>query len=503
MHRAKDGRALHLVFNAKSVTDEAGRVLGTRGTAYDITERKRAEEELAHSDALMRYIIEHNRSAVAVHDREMRYLYVSQRYLDDYQVKERDIIGKHHYEVFPDLPQKWRDVHRQVLTGRVMSAEDDPYEKADGSVEWTRWECRPWYEAEGSIGGLIVYTEVITERKRTEEALRESEERFVSFMRHLPGFAFVKDHDRRVLYVNELFETAFGLPLPEWQGKTNDEIWPGEVGEKIRRDDEAVLAAGEPRAIIESVPTHGELRTYRTIKFPIPRPDGRPWLGGMSVDITELKQTEAALRASLEEKESLLKEVHHRVKNNLQVVSSLLSLQFRQVKNAELRSFLRDTRNRISSMAMLHEILYRSDNFAKIDFREYVKSVCTHLAHSYGSDAKNTRLKQEIADVTLNPDQAITAGLIINELVANAFKHAFPSRSDGEILVELQAAGEHHLVLRVSDNGVGFPAGRSPQSAETLGLLLVSNLSRQLDGQLSVTGEQGTVFQIIFPAHSV
>ena len=105
--------------------------------------------------------------------------------------------------------------------------------------------------------------------------------------------------------------------------------------------------------------------------------------------------------------------------------------------------------------------------------------------------------------MALNPDEAITAGLIINELVANAFKHAFPSRSGGEILVELQAAGERHLVLRVSDNGVGFPADRSPQSAETLGLLLVSNLSRQLDGQLSVTSEQGTVFQIVFPAHSI
>ena len=116
--------------------------------------------------------------------------------------------------------------------------------------------------------------------------------RFASFMRHLPGFAFVKDHDRRVLYVNELFETAFGLALPEWRGKTNDEIWPGEVGEKIRRDDEAVLAVGEPRALIEDVPTHGELRTYRTIKFPIPQPDGRPWLGGISVDITELRRAE-------------------------------------------------------------------------------------------------------------------------------------------------------------------------------------------------------------------
>ncbi|MCK7469481.1 MAG: ATP-binding protein [Desulfomicrobium escambiense] len=349
---------------------------------------------------------------------------------------------------------------------------------------------------------------MITERKRTEEALRESEERFVSFMRHLPGFAFVKDHDRRVLYVNELSRNRLRPPAStERQGKTNDEIWPGEVGEKIRRDDEAVLAAGEParhhRERARARRT-AHLHPHHQVPHPTARRPGH-WLGGMSVDITELKQTEAALRASLEEKESLLKEVHHRVKNNLQVVSSLLKpASPHRSRTAERSIVPAETRGTACrSMAMLHEILYRSDNFAKIDFPQYVKSVCTHVAHSYGSDAKNIRLKQEIADVALNPDQAITAGLIINELVANAFKHAFPSRSDGEILVELQAAGEHHLVLRVSDNGVGFPAERSPQSAETLGLLLVSNLSRQLDGQLSVTGEQGTVFQIVFPAHSV
>lgn len=136
---------------------------------YDITEQKLAEIDLKHSHQLMSYIIQHNQSALAVHDKNMRYIYVSQRYLDDYNVKEKNIIGKHHYEVFPDLPQKWRDVHRKALSGIISSSEEDSYEREDGTIVWTRWECRPWFESNGSIGGIIIYTEVITERKRAEE----------------------------------------------------------------------------------------------------------------------------------------------------------------------------------------------------------------------------------------------------------------------------------------------------------------------------------------------
>ena len=136
---------------------------------YDITERGLAEKDLKHSHELMSYIIQHNQSALAVHDKELRYLYVSQRYLDDYKIKEKNIIGKHHYDVFPDLPQKWRDVHQKGLEGVVSRSEEDSYEREDGTVEWTRWECHPWYEANGTIGGIIIYSEVITERKRAED----------------------------------------------------------------------------------------------------------------------------------------------------------------------------------------------------------------------------------------------------------------------------------------------------------------------------------------------
>jgi PAS domain S-box-containing protein len=135
----------------------------------DITNRKRAEKQTAKFHKLIRYVIEHTNSAVAVHDKDLRYLYVSQQYLKQFNISEQEVIGRHHYDVFPDLPQKWRDVHQRSLKGEVIKAERDCYYREDGSTLWTRWECRPWYEADGSIGGIIVYTEVINEQIDAEE----------------------------------------------------------------------------------------------------------------------------------------------------------------------------------------------------------------------------------------------------------------------------------------------------------------------------------------------
>ncbi len=140
--------------------------------------RRRSEMKLAHTFDLMRYIIEHNNASVAVHDMDMNYIFVSQRYLEIYGITNQDVIGRSHYDVFPDFPEKLREVHRKVLAGEgVFSADDDPYPREDGTLDWTRWECRPWFESDGTIGGLIVYTEIITERKlREEEILRKNEE---------------------------------------------------------------------------------------------------------------------------------------------------------------------------------------------------------------------------------------------------------------------------------------------------------------------------------------
>ncbi len=141
---------------------------------HDITDRKVMQDALIQSKNLMHYTINHNQGGVAVHDKNLNYIFVSQSYLEHYNVKEKDVIGKHHYDVFPDLPQKWRDVHQKaLLAGEISHADEDSYEREDGSVDWTRWECRPWYQADGSIGGIIVYTEVITKYKLIEEELKK------------------------------------------------------------------------------------------------------------------------------------------------------------------------------------------------------------------------------------------------------------------------------------------------------------------------------------------
>ncbi len=199
--------------------DVDGTVSALLGITRNITGRKKAEADLKHSHELMQYVIEHMQGAVAVHDRDMKYLFVSQRYLDDYKITEKNIIGKHHYEVLPDLPQKWRDVHQRVLAGEILGADEDSYPRDDGTLEWTRWECRPWYEADGSVGGIIIYTELITERKQAELAILDSRQQLMDIIEFLPDATFVVDNDKRVVAWNRAIEEMTGVSKENMIGR--------------------------------------------------------------------------------------------------------------------------------------------------------------------------------------------------------------------------------------------------------------------------------------------
>jgi diguanylate cyclase (GGDEF)-like protein/PAS domain S-box-containing protein/putative nucleotidyltransferase with HDIG domain len=189
---SKKGDRMYIAFEGSIGYGADGSFKQTHCILKDITDQKKAEKALVHSHDLMRYIIEHNRGAVAVHDKDLNYMYVSKRYLDNYRIKDPDIIGKHHYEVMPNIPQKWRDVHQQALQGIVSSSEKDAYFREDGSLEWTRWECRPWYESDGSIGGIIIYTEIITEHVKLLEELQDKEYnlRLAQEIAHVGSFEF-------------------------------------------------------------------------------------------------------------------------------------------------------------------------------------------------------------------------------------------------------------------------------------------------------------------------
>jgi two-component sensor histidine kinase len=220
-------------------------------------------------------------------------------------------------------------------------------------------------------------------------------------------------------------------------------------------------------------------------------------------EIDERARAEAQIRASLIEKEVLLQEVHHRVKNNLQVISSLLNLQARQIGDPHVAKLLQDSQYRIRSMALIHEKLYRSHDLARIDMADYVRDLVTCLFQAYGTDVRAVTPRIRVERVLLGIDLAVPCGLILNELISNALKHAFPSgwsRPDGvekEIRVELYQNGDDRLALLVSDNGVGFPANFDFRHATSLGLQLVNTLVNQINGAIEMRSHDGTEFRVM------
>jgi PAS domain S-box-containing protein len=230
---------------------------------------------------------------------------------------------------------------------------------------------------------------------------------------------------------------------------------------------------------------HGEARLIRDA-------DGFPlFLQGVAFDITETKRAEDLVRESLREKELLLKEIHHRVKNNLQVTSSLLRLQAAKVGDEGARQTLRESQDRIRSIALVHEMLYRSHDLSRVGFAEYVKALLLQLFRSYNADSRGIRHVIDVGEVELGIDVAVPCGLILNELVANALKHAFSDGRAGKIEVLMKAEPSRYL-LTVRDDGVGLPPGLDPRRTDTLGLQLVRTLADQLEGDFRVGSEGGT-----------
>jgi two-component sensor histidine kinase len=215
--------------------------------------------------------------------------------------------------------------------------------------------------------------------------------------------------------------------------------------------------------------------------------------------LLQRQRSEEKIRKSLDEKEVLLKEIHHRVKNNLQIISSLLNLQTGQVKDRQLLEILRESQNRIRSMALIHERLYRSADFSNVDFGQYVNGLTTYLVRSYASDSRSFNLQVDVQDVSLGVDVAIPCGLIINELVSNCLKHAFPPGVQGEVCVSLRRDEERYR-LRVEDNGIGLPGDIDLKKVESLGLQLVETLSTQIGASIDITTApgKGSAFTISF-----
>jgi PAS domain S-box-containing protein len=234
---------------------------------------------------------------------------------------------------------------------------------------------------------------------------------------------------------------------------------------------------------------------------PVDTADGPKVLSAI-VDISDRKQKEERIQAALREKDILLGEIHHRVKNNLQLISSLLELQSAQIDDPTVLAMLRDSQNRVRSMVLVHQTLYQSKDFAQVDFAGFLDSLLSTMATSYGMNSDGISLSVDTKTVLLPISVAIPCGLIVNELITNAFKHAFPGGRPGEIAVGLAEDGDGHAVLSVSDDGIGIPDDLVIEQAPTLGLQLVTLLADQLQGTVSIQRAAPTRIALRFPIRS-
>lgn len=333
-------------------------------------------------------------------------------------------------------------------------------------------------------------------QERTAE-LRDSVARIQLIADNVPALIAYVDADEYYRFVNKRFE--------EWYTKTEivnrhlREVAGTGGYDSIAPYVHAALAGQETTFAYSRVYPDGQLRHVEINYLPHFSPE-RQVMGFFTMvqDLTAHKHAEEQIQASLDEKVVLLKEIHHRVKNNLQVISSLLYLQAEKLTDADLRAILQDSQNRVKSMALIHEKLYQAKDLARVNVDEYVRNLTNYLLRAHNSQSNRVRLQVNATQIALGIDTAMPCGLIINELVSNALKHAFPNGRDGEIYVNLQALTTGSFRLTICDNGIGFPSEIDFENTTSLGLQLVNTLVRQLDGSIKLRRDRGTTFEIQF-----
>ncbi len=375
--------------------------------------------------------------------------------------------------------------------------------RPDGQTTWLLENARAVRDKNGNILYFEGHVQDITQLKETERALMESQARLESLIDAAPDLIYFKDNERKYLIINRAFEQTLGIKKSEILGHRDEEVLPADLAAQCSQSDEEILA-NRKIIIREEIWQSGKKKIiFETIKSPVLAADGSiTGLVGISRDITERKKVEVELRSLLEEKEVLLREIHHRVKNNMQVISSLLSLQAQKLDDSMAREAFKECQERIRSMSLIHDQFYQQEDLSQIEFSSYLRSLAAHLFRAYQVDAHMIKIRVEAEKTFLNLNTAIPCGLMVNELITNALKHAFPPNEKGEIIVSLNQKENGEYLLRVKDNGRGLPPNINLKEPATLGLEIVTILVNQIGGQLEVKVNGGTEFQISFKEQS-
>ena len=507
---AKDGTERVVEDSAAPIRNAAGEVGGVVLVFRDVT-RRRQRERAAHAAlAYAEGIIATLREPFVVLDQSFRVQTANDAFYRTFHVSRTETEKRSLFEL--DNGQWGHPRLRKVLDEMLAdhnAVEDFEVEHAFPTIgqRVVLLNARSIPAQENGPVLILLAIEDVTDRRRAEtsrrledSAWRKSEVQYRRlFESARDGILILDETTGRIIDANPFMSELLGYDHSHFLGK---ELWEIGLFHDISANQAAfreLQANGYIR--YEHLPLETRDKRKVDVEFVSNcyEADGRRVLQCNIRDCSDRFRLEQAVKASLEEKEVLLKEVHHRVKNNLQVISSLLHLQSEHTQDESSIRIFRKTQDRVRSMALVHERLYRSHDIAHVDFTDYIESLAHHLFKSQQTDTDRIKLAVDVQGVRLPIDAAVPVGLLLNELISNCLKHAFVGHESGHIRIDLRPFNGGEFLLSVSDDGVGLPAAIVPQSATTFGMELIADLVDQLHGRLQVSRDGGTTFRILFP----
>lgn len=466
-------------------------------------ERQRAEDQLR----LLESVVVNGNDSVIITDTDLdnpKIIYTNAAFTAVTGYSAEEVLGK-----TPRILQGPKSNRiqlgkiRQALSqAKSIQVELINYRK-DGSEFWVDLNIVPIVDQQENLTHYVALQRDITERKWSEKSLLATQARLKYLLSSNPSVIYTcqPNRNRPCTFVSENITQQLGYEV--WQYLKDPHFWidrvhPDDLMNLLTRMSQ-LFVAEQVSCEYRFLHQDGSYRWLRDGMKLLRDRQGHPVeIIGSMVDITDRKRAENRIRESLQEKEVMLKEIHHRVKNNLQVISSLLKLQAGYIKDERILEVFKESQNRVRAMALIHEKLYQSEDLAQTDFAEYIRSLVNNLFRSYSVNSRSISLSLNVEDVRLSIDTAIPCGLIINELVSNSLKYAFLADKPGEISISLYPEPDDRYTLIVQDNGSGLPPDLNFQQTKSLGLQLVCNLTKQLQGTIDLQSKTGAIFKINF-----